>query len=171
MGMSGVENKVVGVVAIQIDSAMIGEMYLRQGPQADISGWIENVVRDYLERTADEGSWSEAYYKYRERQADTQDFAREFGDPKEGYHWAPLFLPNGTTIRMEYKREAFYAMVKFGKIHFKDNTYSPSELARAIAVGKAGLGTSRNAWRDLYIKRPGDPGWVLADDLRRPILK
>lgn len=161
----------MSVVAIEIDSEMVGEMFLRRGPQADISRWIEDVVRDYLERTADEGCWSETYYKYRERQAGTQDFTREFGDPKEGYHWAPLFLPNGTAIRMEYKREAVYAAVKSGKIHFKHNTYSPSELARAIAVGEKGQGTNRNAWRDLYIKRPGDAEWGLADELRRRILK
>ena len=71
----GAENEVVGVVAIQIDSEMVGEMYLRQGPQADISSWIENVVRDYLQRTADEGYWSETCYHYRGRQADTQNFA------------------------------------------------------------------------------------------------
>jgi len=152
-------------IAISIDAEIVGELFLRAGPRADIGSWIENVVRDYLERTAEDGNWSEAYYQYRESQADTESFATEFGDPKEGYHWAPIFLPNGTSIRMEYKRETFSASVKFGKIHFKDSTYSPSELARAIAAG-----TSRNAWRDLLIKRPGESEWTLADDLRRRML-
>ena len=30
---------------------------------------------------------------------------------------------------------------------------------------------SRNAWRDLLIKRPDDTDWCLADDLRRRMTK
>ena len=63
---------------------------------------------------------------------------------------------------MEYKKQISQATVKNNKIDFKDENYSPSELASAIAAG-----TSRNAWRDLLIKRPGDTGWCLADELRR----
>lgn len=152
-------------IAIPIDSEIIGEMFLRAGPKTDISDWIENVVRDYLERTADD-EWSNAYYAYRESQADSKNFVEEFGDPKGGYHWAPLFLPNGTLIRMEYKKEISNAAVKNNKIGFNGENYSPSELARVIASG-----TSRNAWRDLLIKRPGDTDWCLADDLRRRMMK
>lgn len=152
-------------IAIPIDSEIIGEMFLRAGPNADISDWIENVMRDYLERTADD-EWSDSYYAYRKSQVGAVDFAAEFGDPKGGYHWAPLFLPNGTLIRMEYKKEVSGAAVKNNKIEFKGEYYSPSELARVIASG-----TSRNAWRDLLIKRPGDADWCLADDLRRRMAK
>lgn len=152
-------------IAIPLDSEIIGELYLRAGPKADISDWIENVVRDYLERTADD-KWSDAYYAYRESQVGALDFAAEFGDLKGGFHWAPLFLPNGTLIRMEYKKEVSSAAVKNNKIDFKGENYSPSELARVIAAG-----TSRNAWRDLLIKRPGDTDWCLADDLRRRMTK
>lgn len=156
----------MATLAVEIDSEIVGEMFLRAGPKADISSWIENVVQDYLERTADLGHWSEAYYLYRESQADTEKFQTEFGSPKGGYHWAPLFLPNGTLIRMEYKRQAFNAAVKFEKIMYEGKAYSPSELARIIAAG-----TNRNAWRDLVIKRPGDSDWCLADDLRRRMTK
>ncbi len=156
----------MSTISVAIDSEIVGEMFLRAGPKADISGWIENVVQDYLERTADEGDWNEAFYKYRAGQANTKSFEKEFGDPKDGFHWAPLFLPNGTSIRMEYKRATFHATVKFGKIDHKGESYSPSELARFIADG-----TSRNAWRDLVIKRPNDTNWSLADDLRRRMMK
>lgn len=153
-------------IAIPIDSEIIGELYLRKGsPNIDVASWIENIVRDYLERTADD-DWSEAYYAYRERQAGSEDFAAEFGDPKGGYHWTPLFLPNGTLIRMEYKKETSQAAVKNNKIDFNGECYSPSELARIIAAG-----TTRNAWRDLLIKRPGDTDWLLADELRRRMSK
>ncbi len=153
-------------IAIPIDSEIVGEMFLRAGPTVDVGDWIQNVVRDYLDRTADD-EWSEAYYAHRESQAETKNFAEEFGDPKGGYHWAPLFLPNGTLIRMEYKKEVSQAIVKNNKIIFNENSYSPSELARVIAAG-----TNRNAWRDLLIKRPGiDTNWSLADDLRRRLPK
>lgn len=159
-------------ISIPIDSEIIGELYLRTGdPKIDSAGWIETIVRDYLERTSDDGNWSDAYYAYRERQSGSEDFAKEFGDPKGGYHWAPLFLPNGTLIRMEYKKEVSYAAVKNNKIDFKGVSYSPSELARFIAKGTDAKGTNRNAWRDLLIKRPGDTGWCLADELRRRMLK
>jgi|JI10StandDraft_1071094.scaffolds.fasta_scaffold156111_1 hypothetical protein len=152
-------------IAIPVDSKIIGEMFLRAGPNADISDWVENIVRDYLERTADD-EWSDAYYAYRESQVGAKDFAAEFGDPKGGYHWAPLFLPNGTRIRMEYKKETSNAAVKKNKIDFNGKSYSPSELACFIAAG-----TSRNAWRDLLIKRPTDTEWCLADDLRSRMTK
>jgi len=154
-------------VAIPIDSEIIGELILRFGsPKVDLTSWIENVVRDYLERTADNDDWSEAYYAYRERQSGSADFTAEFGDPKGGYHWTPLFLPNGTLIRMEYKKQISQATVKNNKIDFNGQTYSPSELASVIASG-----TNRNAWRDLLIKRPDDRDWCLADELRRRVLK
>ena len=152
-------------IAIAINSEIIGEMFLRAGPKADISDWMENIVRDYLERTGDD-EWSDAYYVYRKSQVAVVDFEAEFGDPKGGYHWAPLFLPNGTLIRMEYKKEISDAAVRNNKIEYKGEYFSPSELACVIASG-----TSRNAWRDLLIKRPGDTDWCLADDLRRRLTK
>jgi hypothetical protein len=157
----------MSTLATPIDSEIIGELYLRAGsPTVDITNWIENVVRDYLDRTADDGNWSEAYYAHIERQAGSENFVEEFGDPKGGYHWAPLFLPNGTLIRMVYKKETLNAAVKNNKIDFNGENYSPSELARSIANG-----TNRNAWRDLLIKRPTDTDWCLADDLRHRMLK
>lgn len=154
-------------IAIPIDSEIIGELYLRAGsPKIDPSGWIETIVQDYLERTSNDGNWSDAYYDYLQRQAGPDDFVKEYGDPKGGYHWAPLFLPNGTLIRMEYKKEVSHAEVKHNKIDLEGKSFSPSELARFIAKG-----TNRNAWRDLLIKRPGETDWCLADELRRRMLK
>lgn len=154
-------------IAVPLDSEIIGEMFLRKGPSVDISDWIEYVVRDYLERTAnDTGKWSDAYNAYRESQVAPNEFAAEFGDPNGGYHWAPLFLPNGTLIRMEYKKQVSQAAVKKSKIEFNGENYSPSEFASFIAAG-----TNRNAWRDLLIKLPGRADWVLAEQLRRQLPK
>lgn len=152
----------MNTLSMPIDAEIIGELFLRRGVKADISGWVENIIQDYLDRTADDGNWQEAYYDYRDGLMDRDTFEAEYGNTDGGYHWAPLFLPNGTLIRMEYKKEIYNAVVKFDEVRFNEKRLSPSELAREIASG-----TSRNAWRDLMIKRPTDTEWTLADDLRK----
>ncbi len=153
----------MATLSVPIDAELIGELYLRAGhPKKDIASWIEDVLQDYLERTAEDGDWSEAYYSWREEAAGSEAFESKFGDPKGGYHWAPLFLPNGTLIRMDYKRQTYQATVKFNRIEHDGLNYTPSELASKIAAG-----TNRNAWRDLLMKRPGETDWCIAEELRR----
>jgi len=79
----------------------------------------------------------------------------------KGYRWKNIFMPNGTSLRMKYKGEHHYASVHGDKIIFEGEEVSPSEFANSVT------GTSRNAWRDIWIKRPNDPEWVFADELRR----
>jgi hypothetical protein len=45
-------------------------------------------------------------------------------------------------------------------IIYEGRSVSPAVLVNTITD------TSRNAWRDLWIKRPGDKGWGLAGDIR-----
>ena len=78
-----------------------------------------------------------------------------------GYQWKNLFLPEGTEIRMPYKGTFHYAKVEGDEIIYKGKSISPGSLANTITA------SSRNAWRDLWIKRPDDKEWVLADDCRR----
>ena len=77
-----------------------------------------------------------------------------------GYQWKNLFMPSGTQIRMQYKGSYFYAKIEGDELIFNGNPISPSTLANTITS------SSRNAWRDLWIKRPTDTEWVLADDCR-----
>ena len=77
-----------------------------------------------------------------------------------GYQWKSLFLPDGTEIRMQYKGTYFYAKVEGDDIIYNGKSISPGSLANTIA------GNSRNAWRDLWIKRPDDKEWRLADECR-----
>ncbi len=77
-----------------------------------------------------------------------------------GYQWKTLFLPEGTEVRMQYKGAYSYAKVEGDDIIFKDKPISPAAMANTVADG------SRNAWRDLWIKRPADREWRLADDSR-----
>ena len=77
-----------------------------------------------------------------------------------GYQWKSLFLPDRTEIRMQYKGAYFYAIIENDALIYNGKPISPSTLANTIA------GSSRNAWRDLWVKRPGDTDWCLADELR-----
>ncbi len=43
---------------------------------------------------------------------------------------------------------------------YEDHVTSPGGAANKIA------GSARNAWRDLWIKRPNDSEWALADNCR-----
>jgi hypothetical protein len=143
-------------IAVLIDSEIIYELFLRNGPKADISGTIEDITMNYLERTENDVGWSEEYYKYIEKQQSYENY----GNPGEGYQWKQLFLPNGTKIFMTFEQKKYQAIIKHGAFIFDGTTGSPSQFANSVA------GHSRNAWRDLYIKRPKDVEPVLADRLR-----
>lgn len=88
-----------------------------------------------------------------------------FTTESRGYTWkykdSCIFLPHGTEIRMPYKGQYHYAKVEGDEIKYKEKSVSPGTLANTITS------SSRNAWRDLWIKRPGDKEWTLADRCRR----
>jgi hypothetical protein len=148
-------------ISVPLDSALVGDLFCRMGAQADVPGKIESIVREYLLETADSDQWSESYRQRSESLDTAPDLKPDFGDPHQGVHWAPLFLPNGTLVRMDYKRKTFHAAIKGGHLVYKGKAHSPSEFACAVANG-----TNRNAWRDLLIKRPSDSSWTLAEELR-----
>jgi len=77
-----------------------------------------------------------------------------------GFQWKSLFLPDGTEVRMQYKSVWYYAKVEGDKLIYEGEPITPGRLANTVS------GTSRNAWRDLWIKRPADFEWLLADDCR-----
>ncbi len=77
-----------------------------------------------------------------------------------GYQWKNVFLPHGTQIRMPYKGAYHYAKVEGDQVIYQGKPISPGSLANTIAA------SSRNAWRDLWIKRPEDNEWTLANDCR-----
>jgi hypothetical protein len=81
-----------------------------------------------------------------------------------GYQWKSLFLPAGTCLRFEYRRRTWHAEVRGDHIIFEGKAYSPRQLLLHIT------GTVRNAWRELWIRAPGDFRWHLADT-RRHILR
>lgn len=81
--------------------------------------------------------------------------------PASGYQWKTVFLPTGTQLRMRCAEQSFFADVVGEQIIFHGRAVSPRQMVCAAA------GEQRNAWRDVWIKRPGDRGWTQADQLRR----
>ncbi len=153
------------VICVPIDASLYNELVLRVGdPARDVSAIIEDVLVDYLQRTEEDGDlWSPTYFEWREHQVPEKEFRKEYGEPDSGYFWTPLFLPNGTKLSMTYGGKKYSAEIRHEQIYFDGNVVSsPSALASVIAHG-----TSRNAWLALMIKRPKDPAFRLADDLRR----
>jgi hypothetical protein len=81
-----------------------------------------------------------------------------------GYQWKSLFLPEGTCVRFDYQRRTYHAEVRGDRIVYQGAAYSPRQLLLYIT------GTVRNAWRELWLRGPGDFRWHLADT-RRHILR
>jgi hypothetical protein len=88
---------------------------------------------------------------------------RQRGDSSHGYTWKYkyrcLFLAEGTQIRMPHKGKYYYAAVEGDQIKHEGRAMTPGEFANFVAQG------SRNAWKYLWVKRPGDEEWRLADHL------
>ena len=102
-----------------------------------------NVIRTAIDYWLDNANWK-------------PELLAEIKNEDRGYQWKSLFLINGTQIRMHYKGTNFYAKVEGDQIIYNGEAISPGRLVNKIT------GTSRNAWRDLWIKRPGDEEWKLA---------
>ena len=78
-----------------------------------------------------------------------------------GYQWKSVFLPDGTVLRSWCHGQHNYAHVKGDQIIYEGRAVSPNQFARAFAR------TTRNAWADLYIRRPGDQKFKPACLLRQ----
>jgi hypothetical protein len=97
---------------------------------------------------------------------DEKQFPKK-ADPNglHGYQWKCLFLPEGTVLRSWSYGEHNYARVEGDHIVHKGREVSPNQFARAFAR------SNRNAWDDLFIRRPGDKQFKLASVLRKELLR
>ena len=77
-----------------------------------------------------------------------------------GYQWKSVFLPHGTELRSWSYGEHNYARVEGDQIIHEGRSVSPNQFAQAFAR------STRNAWTDLFIRRPGDKKYTLACRLR-----
>jgi hypothetical protein len=110
------------------------------------------VVADAIDYWIENASW---------KQADLMPETLTSG--LRGYTWKHndrcLFLPHGTELRQPYRGQYQYAKVEGDEIKYNGNTISPGKLANTIAR------CSCNAWTHIWIKRPRDTEWMLADQL------
>ena|SRR5438876_2762903 len=83
-------------------------------------------------------------------------------DEARGYTWKSLFLPAGTMVRIKYEGSFTYAKVEGDYLVYRGERVSPNQFAMKVT------GTARDAWRDLWIRRPTDADYRIADDLRDP---
>jgi len=81
-------------------------------------------------------------------------------DSARGYTWKSLFLPSGTTARIKTKSGYQYARVEGDFLIYNGERMSPNQFALSAT------GSERDAWRDVWIKRPTDADYIRADDLR-----
>ena len=82
-----------------------------------------------------------------------------------GYQWKELFLPNGTEVRANYDTQPHYAVVENDLLCYQGQPLSPRQFTLAVA------GEGRNAWRDLWVRLPGERQWRRAVDLRCALRK
>ena len=111
--------------------------------QENYSMAIDDVIEDFLERTA-------------------EDHEADLGARQGGYIWDQLELPAGTELRTRYYDEWQIATLKNGKFYFKNKPYkSPAKVCNAMRGN-----TSTNAWHMLQIKRPQDIEFSKAEKYR-----
>lgn len=77
-----------------------------------------------------------------------------------GYQWKTVFLPDGTLLRTVSYHDEQCAQVQGNEIIFNGRVVTPNQLAHW-----AGRGT-RNAWNDIYVRRPQDKYYIHASRLR-----
>jgi hypothetical protein len=112
------------IVFVPITSEIYNELVLRYGDiKTDVSGTIEYVVSDFLERTKDEDWWGEQYKNSRDADRMLDDLMKDSGDKNKGYQWLTVFLPNGTKLKMAYKGRDYYAEVAHEKIMYEGESF------------------------------------------------
>lgn len=148
-------------LAVPIREDLIAEIIVRSKGMAPIASMIEHCVESFLDRTrGDPDIWSDEHAKMVASEA-VDDTLIKFGNPAKGYHWQNVFMRNGTRLKITYKGCDKYAEVRHQQIYYEELPCSPSQYASRVANN-----TARNAWRDIWIKRPSDNDWVFAEDLR-----
>ena len=79
------------------------------------------------------------------------------------YQWKSLFLPEGTILKSWSYGENNFACVEGDDIIHNGRSVSPNQFAQSFARA------TRNAWTDLYVRRPCDKNFTLANRLRRQL--
>ncbi|NGZ87685.1 hypothetical protein [Duganella aceris] len=80
--------------------------------------------------------------------------------PLRGYQWKQLFLSEGTRLRMRSGDNWHNAEVTGDDIIYRGAAVSPNQMVHQV------FGDTRNAWRELWIRFPGEKNWTNAAQLR-----
>jgi hypothetical protein len=128
----------------------LAEFLKREGSDCDPVLAVERAIEYWI----DNANWKQTELMPEIHESTSRGFTWKYKD-------AQLFLPHGTELRMRYKGTYHYAKVEGDDIRYNDQRLSPASLVEAIT------GTARNAWKDLWIKTPGNREWQRADDRRR----
>jgi hypothetical protein len=150
-------------LSVPFPKELYDKIIIRSGGKVDPVDMAIYQLEEWIERTLnDEDAWTEEGFEEWQLELAPAAKGPSLGDPTKGYHWKELYLPNGSELRMTYRGQIHHAQVRNEKLVYEGNAYSPSKLASKIAGD-----TGRNAWRDLWIKFPGQTNWDLAIRLRR----
>ncbi len=120
---------------------------------------------DHLSSHGRNGDVSEAINSALEFWLDAQNQIPSGANPSciRGYQWKSLFLPEGTVLRSWSYGEHNYARVEGDKIIHEGEAVSPNQFARAYAR------STRNAWFDIWVRRPGEKFFKMAGLLRKEL--
>ncbi|QIJ44247.1 hypothetical protein G7039_29190 (plasmid) [Rhizobium leguminosarum] len=143
-------------ISVQISAELFLEFAKRVG--GDASEEIEHLMRRHILQLDQVVAVADVKKDKKVASKEAVD-----GDPSGGLEWSPLWLPNGTELRMRYRQRTFLGKVRFDAIHFRDAKYhSVSQWVRQVARG-----TARNAWHDVWVKFSDSDEFVYADRLRQ----
>lgn len=136
------------LVSMQISSELFLELahYLQEfGDERDPADVVEGVLSSWLAVARGE---------------------RSVGDgPTPGFQWKRLFLPEGTELKMLYRGRHAFASVVGDAVSYGGRPMTPNQFAAEVA------GTARNAWRDLWLRLPGQRYWQNAAFIRSEQLR
>lgn len=126
-----------------------------------VSEWLWDLFGDRIYELAEEYA-PHSLEKW--QQAENAE-AASYLAARDPLVWKEITVPPNSEVRMSYGGAYHYAKVRDGKIVDDDGAFSPSQWAQKVAEG-----TSRNAWRDLWLKEAQNSEWVPAQLLREKAL-
>lgn len=80
--------------------------------------------------------------------------------PARGYQWKQLFMPDGSVVRMRSRENWYSAKVVGDDLIYRGAAVSPNQMVQQVSEDV------RNAWRELWVRFPGDKSWTNAAHLR-----
>jgi hypothetical protein len=127
----------------------------------DGRGFPDDDFARYFEERADELAEKYAPEVFESWKSLGQELIASAIADRQPLTWKEISVPAGSEVRMTYGGMVHFARVMRGRVHDDDGDFTPSQWAAKVA------GHARNAWRDVWFKRPGATHWELAELLRR----